>query len=415
MGAFEKVFLEKNDNLGYRTIILIPTKLLMFGQKPFFTIETDAQLQEITDHLQQQDIIAVDLEANSLFAFRERISLIQVSTYDNDYVIDPLSISDMEPLLWVLRNPKIRKVMHGSDFDIVSFKRDYNTGIVNLFDTLVAARFLRYSGLGLAALIGKHFGFIIDKKYQKHNWAQRPLYQEHLDYARGDTHWLLALYDIMTVSLKKIDLLTASFEESELLTKKEWNGKGKSEDPYVRLKGFRGLELLDKKKVRLIWELREKIAEKRDVPSFRIFSNHSIIALANADPDSPEYSKILGHSALGKDRKRLRDCICSAEEDERIFEKRKPTPRPQSGPYTERVLSALRLWRNEKVERENIDPVIVFSNGQLKDIARAIPRNKEDLMNIDGIRKWQCQLYTLEILRLVDDALPNKAKNKTVT
>jgi ribonuclease D len=364
MGAFEKVFLEKNDNLGYRTIILIPTKLLMFGQKPFFTIETDAQLQEITDHLQQQDIIAVDLEANSLFAFRERISLIQVSTYDNDYVIDPLSISDMEPLLWVLRNPKIRKVMHGSDFDIVSFKRDY---------------------------------------------------QEHLDYARGDTHWLLALYDIMTVSLKKIDLLTASFEESELLTKKEWNGKGKSEDPYVRLKGFRGLELLDKKKVRLIWELREKIAEKRDVPSFRIFSNHSIIALANADPDSPEYSKILGHSALGKDRKRLRDCICSAEEDERIFEKRKPTPRPQSGPYTERVLSALRLWRNEKVERENIDPVIVFSNGQLKDIARAIPRNKEDLMNIDGIRKWQCQLYTLEILRLVDDALPNKAKNKTVT
>jgi ribonuclease D len=236
-----------------------------------------------------------------------------------------------------------------------------------------------------------------------------------LDYARGDTHWLLALYDVLTVSLKRIDLFSASLEESELLTKKEWNGKGRSDDPYVRLKGFRSLSLTDKKKVRLIWEMREKIAEKRDVPSFRIFSNHSIIPLVMAEVDSKQYAKLLGHSPLGKDRKKLRECIDAAEKDERPFEKRPSVPRPQSGPYTERVLSALRLWRNDKVETENIDPVIVFSNGQLKDIARAVPRNKEDLMNIDGIRKWQCRLYTTEILRLVEDALPKKAKNKTVT
>ena len=114
----------------------------MFGQKPFFTIESDTQLKDIAEHIQTQKVIAVDLEANSLFAYKERISLIQVSTYEYDYVIDPLRIEDMEPLLCVLRNPKIRKVMHGSDFDIVSFKRDYETSIVNLFDTLIAARFL---------------------------------------------------------------------------------------------------------------------------------------------------------------------------------------------------------------------------------------------------------------------------------
>ena len=387
----------------------------MFGQKPFLTVESNTHLQEIAQHIQSQKIIAVDLEANSLFAYKERISLIQISTYEYDYVIDPLSIDDMEPLLCVLRDPKIRKVMHGSDFDIVSFKRDYNTGIVNLFDTLIAARFLRYPGLGLAALIGQYFGYTIDKKYQKHNWAKRPLLQEHLDYARGDTHWLLALYDIMTMQLKGISLYDATLEESELLTQKEWNGKGSHPHPYMRLKGFRALSLEDKKRVRAIWEYREVIAEKRDVPSFRIFSNHSILSLATADVNSAAFTKILGNSPMGRSRETLQEKLEQSAQDERSFALPPKEHRPQSGPYTDKVLSALRTWRNHKVEHENIDPVIVFSNDQLKSIARAIPQTTEELRNVEGVRKWQCALYTETVLKLVDEALPKKAKKRTVT
>lgn len=387
----------------------------MFGQKPFFTVESNTHLQEIAQHIQSQKIIAVDLEANSLFAYKERISLIQISTYEHDYVIDPLSIDDMEPLLHVLRNPDIRKVMHGSDFDIVSFKRDYNTGIVNLFDTLIAARFLRYPGLGLAALIAKYFGYTIDKKYQKHNWAKRPLLQEHLDYARGDTHWLLALYDIMKMQLKTISLFDAALEESAILTQKEWNGKGSHPHPYMRLKGFRTLSLEEKKKVRAIWEYRELIAEKRDVPSFRVFSNHSILPLAATTSSSDVFTKILGNSPLGRDRDVLIEKLESSAADDRSFSLPPKEHRTQSGPYTDRVLSALRAWRNQKVEHEHIDPVIVFSNDQLKSIARAIPRTEEEFRHIKGIRRWQCALYTHVVLKLVDEALPQKAKKRTVT
>ena len=387
----------------------------MFGQKPFFTVESNTHLQEIVQHIQSQKIIAVDLEANSLFAYKERISLIQISTYDYDYVIDPLSIDDLDPLLCVLKNPKIRKVMHGSDFDIVSFKRDYDTEIVNLFDTLIAARFLRCPGLGLAALIAKYFGYVIDKKYQKHNWSKRPLLQEHLDYARGDTHWLLALYDIMTLQLKTISLFDAALEESAILTQKEWNGKGSHPHPYMRLKGFRTLSLEDKKRVRAIWEYREEIAERRDVPSFRVFSNHSILSLATTDVNSSVFGKILGNSPLGRDKETLFAKLDASALDERSFSLPPKEHRPQSGPYTDKVLSALRTWRNHKVEHENIDPVIVFSNDQLKSIARATPLSEEELRSVDGIRRWQCALYTDIVLKLVDEALPKKAKKRTVT
>lgn len=387
----------------------------MFGQKPFFTIETNAQLQEIAHHIQSQDIIAVDLEANSLFAYKERISLIQVSTYDHDYVIDPLSITDLEPLLCVLRDPNVRKVMHGSDFDIVSFKRDYDTGIVNLFDTLIAARFLRYTGLGLAALIEKHFGYHIDKKYQKHNWAQRPLLEEHLDYARGDTHWLLSLYDILTISLEREKLLDATLEESTILTEKEWNGKGVHDNQFIRLKGFRSLSMTDQKKVRAIWELREEIAEQRDVPSFRIFSNHSIIPLALADIDGSEYNNILRNSPIGWDKSKLQELLLGVDTDERPIVMPEAASKPQSGPYTEKILTAIREWRNAKVEREKIDPVIVFSNDQMKEIARTIPQTAEELAQTPGIRKWQCSLYTSEILQIVGSVLPKKHTKRSVT
>jgi len=383
----------------------------MFGQKPFFTITSNEQLQNIAPHLQSQDIIAVDLEANSLYAFRERISLIQVSTYDYDYVIDPISVTEMEPLLSVLQNPKIRKVMHGSDFDIVSFKRDYNTGIVNLFDTLIAARFLRYPHLGLAALINKHFGYELDKRYQKHNWARRPLLQEHLDYARGDTHWLLALYELLHVFLKKIDMFTATLEESELLTRKEWNGKGSNPYPFTRLKGFRSLTEKEKRRVRAVWEMREEIAEKLDVPSFRVFPNQRIISLALEVAGSQNFHRILGSSQLRNEKDVLITRLEESEEDTRVLEKAHNfVPPPSSGPYMEKILSALRGWRNAKVENEGIDPIIVFSNGQLKDIARAVPQTEEEFHNIVGIRMWQKKLYTENVLRIVRETLPKKAR-----
>ena len=383
----------------------------MFGLKPFFTIETNEQLQDIAPHLQSQDIIAVDLEANSLYAFRERISLIQVSTYDNDYIIDPISVSDLRPLLEVLKNADIRKVMHGSDFDIVSFKRDYDTEIVNLFDTLIAARFLRYSQLGLAALIYKHFGYPLDKRYQKHNWAKRPLLQEHLDYARGDTHWLLALYELLSRHLKKIDMFEATLEESILLTKKKWNGKGSNPYPFTRLKGFRTLSMAEKKRVRAIWELREQIAERFDYPSFRIFPNQKIISLALGTPESKDFQRILGSSLLGAENKNLHRVLDESKNDERTFvENQRVAPPLPSSPYMERILSSLRLWRNGKVEKEKIDPIIVFSNGQLKDIARAAPQSKEEFDSIEGIRTWQKKLYTAVVLQIVYDALPQKAR-----
>ena len=122
----------------------------------------------------------------------------QISDLEADYIVDPLKVEDLSPLKTLLEDPDIVIILHGGDYDVVSLKRDFDIHINNIFDTMIAGQFLGLPKIGLADLIGRYFGHALDKKYQRHDWARRPLEPEHLDYARGDTHWLLALREVMS-------------------------------------------------------------------------------------------------------------------------------------------------------------------------------------------------------------------------
>ncbi|NIQ12802.1 MAG: ribonuclease D, partial [Gammaproteobacteria bacterium] len=88
--------------------------------------------------LVSETAIAIDLEADSLHNYREKICLIQISTENKTVLIDPLAISTLDPLKPVLANPAITKIFHAADYDLRSLKRDYDININGLFDTMVA-------------------------------------------------------------------------------------------------------------------------------------------------------------------------------------------------------------------------------------------------------------------------------------
>lgn len=41
--------------------------------------------------LQQESRLALDIEADSLYVYREKVCLIQISTDEKDYIVDPLA------------------------------------------------------------------------------------------------------------------------------------------------------------------------------------------------------------------------------------------------------------------------------------------------------------------------------------
>ena len=54
--------------------------------------------------------LASDLEANSRYAYTERACLIQISTADADFILDPLAALDLSGLGEIVANPAVEKV-----------------------------------------------------------------------------------------------------------------------------------------------------------------------------------------------------------------------------------------------------------------------------------------------------------------
>ncbi|NQT70264.1 MAG: ribonuclease D, partial [Desulfobacteraceae bacterium] len=136
------------------------------GNTEYVLIENDADLKKIIPKLQGEAAIGVDLEADSMFHYQEKVCLVQISTQRLNLLIDPLSVKDLFPLAPVFADREIRKVFHGADYDMRSLYRDFGIEVHSLFDTQIAARFLGLRETGLASLLQEKFNVSSDKKYQ---------------------------------------------------------------------------------------------------------------------------------------------------------------------------------------------------------------------------------------------------------
>jgi len=130
-------------------------------------ITSDGDLESVCQDLGREKIIGVDLEADSMHSFTEKICLIQIWGGGRAYLVDPFEISDFSPFSRVLENPDIIKIFHGSDFDVRSLDRELAVQIKNLFDTEIACRFLNIKERGLGALLKSYFNVYVDKRFQK--------------------------------------------------------------------------------------------------------------------------------------------------------------------------------------------------------------------------------------------------------
>lgn len=166
---------------------------------PPIWVNTKQLLQKLTDDLVTQSRVAVDTESNSLHAFREQVCLVQFSTTNADYLVDPLALKDLSQLAPIFADPKIEKIFHAAEYDLICLRRDFHFSFANLFDTMQAARVLGYPAVGLDRLLGDKFGIRMDKRHQR-QIGLRPLTKEQIHYARLDTHYLLICAMYLKVS-----------------------------------------------------------------------------------------------------------------------------------------------------------------------------------------------------------------------
>jgi ribonuclease D len=160
------------------------------------------------------------------------------STAETDYVLDPLAWT-LGP--WLCSLMLIEKIFHAAEYDIICLRRDFGFSFANLFDTMQAGRILGRKQAGLDRLLEEKFGVKVNKRFQKADWAVRPLSRDLLLYARLDTHYLIPLRDMLKAELEESGLWQLAQEDFELA--RQLNGARLKDEvpPWTRYRSRRDL------------------------------------------------------------------------------------------------------------------------------------------------------------------------------
>jgi len=183
-----------------------PEYFLRMEDTPLVLVKEESDLRSMIEEIKSTCTgkeIAVDVEHHDFRSYRGFVCLVQISTRQKDFVVDPFNIfPQMHMLNEIFTDPNILKVLHGANRDVLWLERDFSVYIVNMFDTGIATRTLRLQGgFSLANLVRHFCGVKLDKKYQTADWRERPLPLEMIQYARSDTHYLLYCFDCIKNAL----------------------------------------------------------------------------------------------------------------------------------------------------------------------------------------------------------------------
>jgi ribonuclease D len=356
-------------------------------------------LKRLAQILADQQIIAVDTESNSLFAYREQVCLIQFSTSEADCLVDPMVLSDLSPLGPIFADSHIQKTFHAAEYDLLCLKRDFGFSFNNLFDTMLAARILGRKEVGLGSILEAEYNLQVDKRHQRANWGQRPLPGYLLDYARQDTHYLIPLQEKLKHQLEEKGLLALAQEDFRRLCKVEANpDNGKTACWRVN-----GVHQLSPQQAAVLQELcmyRDDVARQLNRPLFKVISDHTLHAIASTSPGNLDELKVLPgmtQHQLNRHGKALLQAVQRGLQAKPIHRPRNMRP---DDSFLARV-EALKQWRKLKAQELEVESDIILPRDLLSILAAKNPLEMDALGECLQDVPWRKARYGEEILKVL--------------
>lgn len=357
-------------------------------------------LQQLRDDLVTQNRVAVDTESNSLHAFREQVCLVQFSTTNADYLVDPLALKDLSILAPIFSDPNIEKIFHAAEYDLVCLRRDFKFSFANLFDTMQAARILGYPAVGLDRLLGDKFKIQTDKRHQKANWAARPLTKEQIHYARLDTHYLFALRDVLEEELRKKDRLTFAKEDfvRACLPHDEPKQKVNGES-WGRFAARKDLSLRELTILAYLCKWRDKEAEKLNRPPYKVIMDDVFVLMSK----NPPVNKV-DLSGMGLSEKQINlwgDGVLAAVRRgmEAPLVERKQIEAKNDAVL--RRLEKIKLWRKNLGLEMGVESDVILPKPYVSALAENPPMNAAELAQLMKDSPSRVEKYGPQILKLL--------------
>jgi ribonuclease D len=370
-------------------------------------IENPDQLRDVADRLRRLPLLGADTEAAGFHRYLDRISLIQLSSRDEHFLIDPLALPDLSPLGRIFADPAIETIFHDADYDLRILHRDLGFEVRGLFDTQVAAAFLGERSLGLGTVVEKYLGTKLPKGYQRADWAERPLSEGMKEYAALDTAYLPPLRDRLRAELEargRLGWADEEFRRREEETR--WVVDEEDLQAFLRLKGARDLPPRGLAILRELHQWRERAAEVRDQATFRVLGNQALLALSVQPPSNLQALGSVAGVGENLVRRYGNEILAAVRRGLEVPDAELPGfPPPRRwnrDPELEARTERLKAARTRRADALGLDPGFLMSRAVLEEIARRMPEAPEQLLEIPEVRRWQVEALgdtLLEALR----------------
>jgi ribonuclease D len=360
-------------------------------------VATQNELTALVERLSQQTSVAVDTESNSLHAYHEQVCLVQFSTPEIDYLVDPLALDDVSSLEKIFANPKIEKIFHAAEYDLICLKRNFGFWVANIFDTRWAVRVLGYARDGLDGLLKEKFDIQVNKKYQKADWGKRPLSEEQINYARLDTHYLIPLKEMLQAELEEKGLLQLACEDFERASNVVIPaGKPVLWERMANNHSFSPRELTILKE---LYECREQIAEELDRPPFKVMGDTQLFEIARL---TPQYlDELFGLGLSNHQVVRWGKAVLQAVEKGQAAPLVKPQqPERPDEAFLSR-LETLKTWRKNMGRQMKVESDVVLPRPLMEAIAEYAPESMKELSALLADSPWRMAHFGPQILKAV--------------
>ena len=374
-------------------------------------ITTDS-LHKFCNEAKGAPFIALDTEFMRERTFYSQLCLIQMATPADEVILDPMADGiDLAPLLEILMDKAITKVLHAARQDMEIFYALCGAVPTPLFDTQLAGMALGFGeSVGYMALVKGRLGLNLDKGARFTDWARRPLSPKQLSYALGDVTHLRDLYPDMVSELKAKGRLGWVEEEIAGMMNEDLYSF-KSENAWRRLKPRKlKHEYLAVMKAAAAW--RESEAKSKDIPRNRILKDDGIYDIAMRQPQTAkELGELRGVPGGFEKRKNvdgLIRAIISAKKNAASYAPKIPAPKHMPaniGPTVDMLKTLLRL----RTEYAGVAPRLIANVADLQAIAAF-----GDKAGVKALHGWRRELFGADALQMLDGKISLRLQGREV-
>jgi ribonuclease D len=369
-------------------------------------IDTPDALRLFSEQISGADWIALDTEFLREKTYYPKLCLLQIATTGVVACIDPIALDDLSPILDVIFDTRITKVMHAARQDLEILYNIQGSVPVPVFDTQIAALLLGYPDqIGYGNLVKETLGVSLEKKHTRADWSLRPLSKDQVQYAADDVVYLVSVYQQLLEKLNGLQRLEWLNGDFERLTSTDLY-LNDPEKAWLKVKGGKRLKGTSLSVLQTFAAWREKTAQQKNIPKGWLMRDDVLIDLARLQPDSI--------SALGKIRgigeglvKRNGDYLLGLVEDGK---KKQPQPladrefRNRLSPSQDALVDVMMAVVRISAENNSLNPAVLATRKHLEKLLAG----ETDSSLMQG---WRKKLIGDQLQALLNGELDLAVKN----